>query len=50
MGTAADAETPYDAVDLSGAVVVVGNEAHGMSSRARDALDVVVRIPQEGSG
>ena len=41
--------TPYDAVDLTGPVVLVlGSEAHGLAPSVLDAIDDRLSIPMAG--
>jgi TrmH family RNA methyltransferase len=49
VGAAGERGTAPEDHDLTGALVlVVGNEAHGLSDRAIDAADRLVSIPMEG--
>ena len=50
LGAASDANTPADALDLTGRVaLVLGNEAWGLPAEDRSLLDGVVGIPMPGS-
>ena len=49
VGATADAASSIDAVDLTQpTVLVVGNEATGLTSEYREMCDVLVRIPMHG--
>lgn len=49
LGTRAVGGEPYHRVDLTvPTALVLGNEAHGLSSAAADALDGWVSVPQQG--
>lgn len=49
LGTMVDQGVPYDAVDLTGPVaLVLGNEAHGLTSELVDHVDTLVTIPMAG--
>jgi TrmH family RNA methyltransferase len=50
VGTAADGDTPVDALDLTAPTVLVfGNETLGLSAGYRDLCERTVRIPTAGS-
>jgi 23S rRNA (guanosine2251-2'-O)-methyltransferase len=49
VGLAGDADTLYDKANLTGPIVlVVGNEAKGISRLVREHCDVLIRLPMRG--
>ncbi|MFA5560209.1 MAG: 23S rRNA (guanosine(2251)-2'-O)-methyltransferase RlmB [Acholeplasmataceae bacterium] len=49
VGTAKEAETPYDSLDLNQSIaIVLGNEGEGMRALVKKNCDVLVTIPMFG--
>ncbi|MGI9621872.1 MAG: TrmH family RNA methyltransferase [Acidimicrobiales bacterium] len=48
LGATADGATDYDQIDLTEAILVMGNEANGLDTTTLDILDSTVAIPQCG--